>query len=58
MITLETKIQGDEFVNGYFLGLKDLSKLVRDFQVDCYDGFVSNDNAYIENWLKNHERIK
>jgi hypothetical protein len=28
---------------------------VRDFQFDCHDGFVSNDEAYIENWLKNRD---
>ncbi len=46
-----------EYVDGYFLTIKDLKKLVRDFQVDCHDGFVSNDNSYIENWLKNHKQI-
>jgi len=39
--------------SGYFLSLDELAKLVRDFQVDCHDGFVSNDKSYIENWLKN-----
>lgn len=57
MIMLESKLIGETFVNGYHLTVNDLAKLVRDFQVDCYDGFVSNDNSYIENWLKNHERI-
>ena len=47
----------EKYVSGYFLGIEDLAKLVRDFQADCHDGFVSNDKAYIENWLKNHERI-
>lgn len=54
----ETKIviKGDykeEYKTGYFLSLDELAKLVRDFQVDCHDGFVSNDKAYIEHWLKN-----
>ena len=36
----------------YLLTIEQLQKLVRDFQVDNFDGFVSNDNAYIENWIK------
>ena len=28
-----------------------LIKLCRDFSFDCYDGFVSNDGAYIKAWL-------
>jgi hypothetical protein len=46
-----------DYVDGYFLTIHDLIKLVRDFQVDCHDGFVSNDKAYLEQWLKKHERI-
>ena len=57
MIILESKIIGEKYVDGYYLTLSDLTRLVRDFQADCHDGFVSNDNAYIEQWLKNHERI-
>lgn len=63
MITKETKIvvdsntETENHVSGYFLTIDDLQKLVRDFQVDCFDGFVSNDNAYIEEWIKNHKRI-
>jgi hypothetical protein len=57
MIILENKLIGENHVDGYYLTINDLAKLVRDFQVDCHDGFVSNDKAYIENWLKNHERI-
>jgi len=50
------KVQGQEvYIEGYFLTIKELEKLVRDFQVDCYDGFVSNDRAYIENWIKNNK---
>jgi hypothetical protein len=45
------------YVDGYFLTINDLAKLVRDFQVDCHDGFVSNDHSYIENWLKKHKQI-
>lgn len=49
----ETRITAnDEVVEGYFLTLDELQKLVRDFQVDCYDGFVSNDKSYIEEWMK------
>ena len=45
-----------EIVEGYFLTIKELKKLVRDFQADCYDGFVSNDEGYIEQWLKNNSK--
>jgi hypothetical protein len=47
----------ESYVSGYFLTIYDLADLVRDFQVDNFDGFVSNDNAYIEEWLKKHEQI-
>lgn len=57
MIVLESKIVDEEYVEGYYLTINDLAELARDFQVDCYDGFVSNDKSYIEAWLKNHERI-
>ena len=57
MIILESKIVDEKYVDGYYLTIDDLEKLVRDFQVDCHDGFVSNDKAYIEEWLKKHERI-
>ena len=46
-----------EWVTGYFLTIDDLQRLVRDFQADCHDGFVSNDNSYIEEWLKKHDQI-
>ena len=59
MITTEYKIcEKDRYVEGYFLTIHDLAQLVRDFQVDCRDGFVSNDNSYIEEWLRKHERIE
>jgi len=63
MIILESKIitnifgDTERYVDGYFLTIEDLKKLARDFQADCYDGFVSNDGSYIEEWLKKHERI-
>jgi len=57
MIILESKLIDEVYVDGYYLTLKDLEQLVRDFQADCHDGFVSNDGAYIEQWLKNHDRI-
>lgn len=57
-IMLESKLvcseNKEEWKSGYFLSIDELKKLVRDFQVDCHDGFVSNDTLYIENWLKNH----
>ena len=37
----------------YKLTIQQLAKLCRDFQADCFDGFVSNDKSYIEHWLKN-----
>jgi hypothetical protein len=43
-----------QYREGYFLSIEQLEKLARDFQADCHDGFVSNDRAYIENWLKEH----
>jgi len=46
-----------DHINGYFLTIDDLERLVRDFQADCFDGFVSNDKSYIEEWLKKHEQI-
>ena len=36
----------------YKLNIEQLKKLVRNFQADCHDGFVSNDESYIKNWLK------
>jgi hypothetical protein len=47
-----------KYMDGYFLTIHDLAKLVRDFQADCHDGFVSNDKSYIEEWLKKHNRIE
>jgi len=57
MIILESKLVDEVYVEGYYLTLKDLEQLVRDFQADCHDGFVSNDGAYIEQWLLKHNRI-
>jgi hypothetical protein len=57
MVVLESKLIDEVYVDGYYLTLKDLEKLVRDFQADNFDGFVSNDAIYIEQWLKNHDRI-
>ena len=57
MIILESKLVGEEYVEGYYLTPRDLERLVRDFQADCHDGFVSNDSAYIQQWLLKHDRI-
>lgn len=65
MIIQETRIDSnlqqedgiEIFVSGYFLTIDELIKLTRDFQVDCFDGFVSNDKAYIDAWLEKHKRI-
>ena len=55
----ETKIvivnDEEKIVTGYFLTIKQLARLVRDFQADCFDGFVSNDEAYLESKLKEIE---
>jgi len=47
-----------DFIEGYFLTINDLARLVRDFQADCHDGFVSNDIGYLEEWLKKHKTIE
>lgn len=62
MISQETRIEKNASnkevpVTGYFLTITDLARLVREFQVDCFDGFVSSDISYLENWLKKHKRI-
>lgn len=36
----------------YTMSLDDLACLCRDFQADCFDGFVSNDRAYIIRWIE------
>ena len=41
----------------YNLNIKQLTKLCRDFQADCHDGFVSNDEAYVEKWLEDDMTI-
>lgn len=51
-IVVDSKTETERVVSGYFLTINDLQKLVRDFQVDCFDGFVSNDQSYIEEWMK------
>jgi hypothetical protein len=59
MIILESRVNSkNQIEEGYFLSIDDLERLVRDFQADCHDGFVSNDQSYIEHWLKNHEKIQ
>jgi len=52
-----SEYQNYGYVDGYFLTIDDLAKLVRDFQADCHDGFVSNDHSYIEAWLSKHNQI-
>lgn len=51
-IIKEHRIKGEVYVEGYFVQMKHLAQLVRDFEPDCRDGFVSNDEAYIETRLK------
>ena len=62
MVVLESRFKAGRsespnhnFEEGYFLSINDLAKLVRDFQADCHDGFVSNDEAYLEHKLKEIE---
>ena len=40
-----------ESIELYIVTIENIAQLVRDFQADQRDGFVSNDNQYIENWL-------
>lgn len=48
------KIPTTEEIGKHSLTITELKKLVRDFQVDCFDGFVSNDEEYIENWINDN----
>jgi len=52
LVVKDNDSKEEEWKEGYFLSIDELQRLVRAFQVDCHDGFVSNDKAYIENWLK------
>jgi hypothetical protein len=62
MIVQETRIENNKSgketpVTGYFLTIKDLTKLSKDFHIDnCY-GYIDNDVSYVEKWLKKHTRI-
>lgn len=49
------KDESMQYMDGYFLTINQLKELVRDFQADCHDGFVSNDQSYIEEWMKKHD---
>lgn len=71
MIILESRVIKDDedkgfhcptgkYVDGYFLTIDDLLKLVRDFQVDSnnLDGlFVIDNELYIKAWLEKHKSI-
>ena len=46
----------DEYDPYPILSIDDLCRLVRDFQADNFDGFVSNDKSYIENWLEENRQ--
>ena len=56
MINKENKlviVNGKEkYIEGYFLTIEQITTLVRDFIVDSFDGFVSNDESYLESKLK------
>lgn len=47
----EGKLVVSDF-SGYYLKIEEIMKLCRDFMADCHDGFVSNDEAYIQEKLK------
>lgn len=49
------KDRSHQYRMGYFLTIENIILLVREFNTDCHDGYVSNDRAYIENWLKEHD---
>ena len=44
------------YEEGYFLTIEQINEICRDFSVDCMDGYVSNDIAYLELWLKNKKQ--
>ena len=52
---VQLRIQPDgahQYREGYFVTINTLAEMVRDFQADQHDGFVSNDEVWIEEWLK------
>jgi len=59
MIILESKLIGEEYVEGYYLTLNDLRKLLKDFESGSNRSFkgITNKKAFIDQWLKTHERI-
>jgi len=70
MIILESRVKEDfdnninhcptgHFIDGYFLTINDLLRLVRDFQVDSENdnGFITDNEVYIKEWLKKHDQI-
>lgn len=58
MIIQESKLIDEVYVDGYYLTMSDLRKLVKDFGYsnNSFRG-VTNRKAFIESWLKNHNRI-
>ena len=50
-----------EYVNGYFLTIDDLAKLVEDYerskQVDNMIGLDTNIESYLKRWLNDHNQI-
>lgn len=59
MIIEESKLIEEKYVDGYYLTINDLRKLVVDYQKSDHISFrgVTNKKAFIERWLKNHNRI-
>jgi hypothetical protein len=60
--TLRGYIHEEKYINGYFLTISDLEKLVEDYerdkQTDNMIGLSVNTISYLERWLKNHNRIE
>ena len=68
MIILESRVKEDfdndinhcptgHFIDGYFLTIYDLLRLVRDFQVDSDNEIFTDNELYIKEWLKTHDQI-
>lgn len=52
-----SEFQNYSYVEGYFLTIDDLAKLVLDFETDYHSIEIANTKSYIEDWLKNHNQL-
>ena len=60
MIILESKLINEIYVDGYYLTIDDLEKLVTDYVYHQTIGTQQSrftDKFFIETWLKKHNRI-